>query len=95
MKSLFKIICSFLLVTATFAQQEKQDKEIKFNPKAKFFEDYLNFASTEEGKTRLDVFIQVPYSEIQFVKTTGGFESKYNLTVSVFDEDRDNLLVEK
>jgi len=95
MKSLFKIICCFLLVTAAFAQPEKQDKEIKFNPKAKFFEDYLNFASTEEGKTRLDVFIQVPYSEIQFVKTTGGFESKYNLTVSVFDEDKDNLLVEK
>lgn len=95
MKSLFKIICCLLLATTVFAQPEKQDKEIKFNPKAKFFEDYLNFASTEAGKTRLDVFIQVPYSEIQFVKTTTGFESKYNLTVSVFDEDKENLLVEK
>ncbi len=95
MKSLFKIICCFVLVAAAFAQQGKQDKEIKFNPKAKFFEDYLNFASTEAGKIRLDVFIQVPYSEIQFVKTTSGFESKYNLTVSVFDEDKENLLVEK
>lgn len=95
MKSLFKIICCLLLATTVFAQPEKQDKEIKFNPKAKFFEDYLNFASTEAGKTRLDIFIQVPYSEIQFVKTTTGFESKYNLTVSVFDEDKENLLVEK
>jgi len=95
MKSLFKIFCCLLLVTSVFAQPGKLDKEIKFNPKAKFFEDYLNFASTEAGKTRLDVFIQVPYSEIQFVKTTTGFESKYNLTVSVFDEDKDNLLVEK
>src|SRR3972149_274065 len=42
-----------------------------------------------------DVLIQAPYSEIQFVKTTSGFESKYNLTVSVFDEDKENLLVEK
>jgi GWxTD domain-containing protein len=41
------------------------------------------------------VFIQVPYSEIQFVKTTTGFESKYNLTVSVFDEDKDNRVGEK
>lgn len=95
MKSLFKIFCCLLLVTSVFAQPGKLDKEIKFNPKAKFFEDYLNFASTEAGKTRLDVFIQVPYSEIQFVKTTTGFESKYNLTVSVFDEDKENLLVEK
>jgi GWxTD domain-containing protein len=95
MKNLFKIICCFLLSAAAFAQQENQDKEIKFNPKAKFFEDFLNFASAEAGKTRLDVFIQVPYSEIQFIKTTTGFESKYNLTVSVFDEDKENLLVEK
>lgn len=95
MKSLFKIICCFLLVAVVFAQPGKQDKQIKFNPKAKIFEDYLNFASIESGKTRLDVFVQVPYSEIQFVKASAGFESKYNLTVSVFDEDKDNLLVEK
>lgn len=95
MKSLFKIICCVLLVHVAFAQQGPLSKEIKFNPKAKFFEDYLNFASAELGKTRLDVFVQVPYSEIQFVKTTSGFESKYNLTVSVFDEDKENLLVEK
>lgn len=95
MKYLILIILYFFAITPAFAQPQKQDKEIKFNPKAKFFEDYLIFASTEAGKTRLDVFIQVPYSEIQFVKIPAGFESKYNLTVSVFDEDKENLLLEK
>lgn len=95
MKRLYTITCSLILFTVAFAQPEKLEKEIKFNPKAKFFEDYLNFASSEIGKTRLDVFIQVPYSEIQFVKIASGFESKYNLTVSVFDEDKENLLLEK
>ncbi len=95
MKGLLNITCSLLIVNVAFAQPGNMDKEIKFNPKAKFFEDYLNFASSETGKTRLDVFIQVPYSEIQFVKIASGFESKYNLTVSVFDEDKENLLLEK
>lgn len=95
MKCVFKMIYCLLLVNVAFAQPGNQDKEIKFNPKAKFFEDYLNFASAEVGKTRLDVFIQVPYSEIQFVKIAAGFESKYSLTVSLFDEDKENLLVEK
>lgn len=102
MKNLIKIICGLLLisflsiiVSCAASKPDKLEKEIKFNPKVKFFGDYLNFASIEAGKTRLDVFIQVPYSEIQFVKTTTGFESMYNLTVSVFDENKVNLLVEK
>lgn len=95
MKNYIKILCHLAIITSVFAQQGKDDKETKFNPRSKFFGDYLNFSSTEAGKTRLDVFVQVPYSEVQFVKTETGFESKYNLTVSVFDEDKENLLVEK
>lgn len=87
--------CFLLLLTANTFPQDKSNYESKFNPKAKFYEDYLNFESTEPGKTRLDVFIQVPYSEIQFIKTSAGFESKYNLTVSIFDEEKENLQVEK
>ena len=95
MKIIFTIAWCLCLVLLITAQPDRNDKEIKFNPRAKYFQDYLNFASTEPGKTRLDVFIQVPYSEIQFVKTVNGFESKYNLTVSIFDEDKENLQVEK
>ncbi len=102
MKNLNKAILGLLTISFLFVisscsatQTDKQEKGIKFNPRVKFFEDYLNFVSTETGKTRLDVFIQVPYSEIQFVKTINGFESKYNLTVSIFDEDKSKLLVEK
>ena len=95
MKNYIKILFSLVIITSVFAQQGRDDKEIKFNPRSKFFGDYLNFSSAEAGKTRLDVFIQVPYSEIQFVKTENSFESKYNLTVSVFDEEKENLLVEK
>jgi GWxTD domain-containing protein len=62
----------------------------------KYYQDFLNFASEQEGKTRLDIFIQVPYQEIQFVKSTKGFSAAYTVTVSVYDdEDKEKLLVEK
>lgn len=95
MKNSVKYFIILILSSSVFAQPGGQQKEVKFNPKSKFFEDFLSFASTESGKTRLDVFIQVPYSEIQFIKVPSGFESKYNLTVSVYDDSKENLLVEK
>src|SRR5690606_7234026 len=60
-----------------------------------FYLDFLNFASEENGKTRLDVFVQVPYNEVQFVKSTTGFMAQYSITISVFDKEKENLIVEK
>lgn len=60
-----------------------------------FYQDFLNFFSDEPGKTRVDIFIQVPYSHIQFVKTDDGFSGSYSVTVSVFDEEKERLIVEK
>lgn len=95
MKYMLRVFIVFIITASVFAQPGGQQKEVKFNPKSKFFEDFLNFSSAEAGKTRLDVFVQVPYSEIQFIKVPSGFESKYNLTISVYDDDKENLLVEK
>ncbi len=95
MKNFFRIGFWLFLVVSLFAQPMKPKKDIQFNPKPKFFEDHLSFASAEASKTRLDIFIQVPYSEIQFIKTANGFESKYNLTISILDEGKERLLVEK
>lgn len=95
MKYLLAIFLSFIISIAGFTQTVNDRDKIKFNPNPKFFEEFLNFSSTEKGKTRVDVFIQVPYSEVQFIKAEGGFRSKYNLTVSVFDKDKENLLMEK
>jgi GWxTD domain-containing protein len=62
--------------------------------KVKYYQDFLSFKS-DNNKTRLDVFIQVPYNAVQFIKTGKGFESAYTLTVSVYDENKKNLITEK
>jgi len=89
-----KLIFFCMIITSgmAFAQIENysQSQELK----VKYYQDFLGFKS-ENGKTRLDVFIQVPYNAVQFVKTGQGFEASYSITVSVYDEEKKNLMTEK
>ena len=62
--------------------------------KVKYYQDFMGFKG-DNDKTRLDVFIQVPYDAVQFVKTGQGFEAAYSITVSVYDEEKKNLITEK
>jgi GWxTD domain-containing protein len=62
--------------------------------KIKYYQDFLTFLG-DNNAARLDVFVQVPYEEVQFVKTGQGFEAAYSVTVSVFDEGKENLITEK
>jgi len=62
--------------------------------KVKYYQDFMSFQGAND-KARLDFFIQVPYNAVQFVKTGQGFEAAYTITVSVFDEEKKNLITEK
>lgn len=62
--------------------------------KVKYYQDFMSFQGADD-KARLDFFIQVPYNAVQFVKTGQGFEAAYTITVSVFDEEKKNLITEK
>ncbi len=60
-----------------------------------YYQDFLNFAGDRPNQTQVDIFIQVPYNEIQFVKSDKGFSAGYSVTISVFTEDKSMLLSEK
>jgi GWxTD domain-containing protein len=84
------------LFGSVYAQQVENLKTPKWpEGKSKYFQDILSFASDQDNMTRVDVFIQVPYSEIQFLKTGEGFTANYSITISVFDENKEKLIVEK
>ena len=92
MKKLYGLLISLLMLSSIYGQV---DEAYKFpSGGAKYFQDFLNFAG-EDGKTKMDVFIHVPYQDLQFVKTKKGFEAAYTVTISVYDEEKDNLLSEK
>ena len=91
-KALF--ILFLLSVPVLFAQTEEGKKELGFI-RPKYYQDFLNFQSGKQGLTRLDIFIDVPYSQMHFVKTDNKFISEYSVTISVFAEDKERIIEEK
>ncbi len=95
----FQLLIVFFAVlffsTQLNAQIETEGKRNRVPVKAKFYQDFLNFNSGNPDETRVDVFIQVPYTEILFIKSDAGFSASYTVTLSVFDESKEKIIVEK
>jgi len=91
MKNLI-FFCLIILSRFSLAQIENYSQKPEL--RVKYYQDFVGFKG-DDGKTRLDVFIQVPYNAVQFVTTGRGSEASYSLTVSVFDEEKNNLITEK
>jgi GWxTD domain-containing protein len=93
---LFGLVLMFLFFAVSAeAQVENSLKSAPSQPRGNFFLDVLNFSSDSAGFSRVDIFIQVPYTEIQFIKAGNGFSAGYTITISVFDEEKEKLLTEK
>ena len=93
MKTLLSFVLIFLFTSLLMSQVEKSDEFRRAAPG--YYQEFLNFDSGENGVTRVDVFIQVPYSFMQFIKVSPGFSSAYDISISVFDPKKNNLVVEK
>lgn len=95
MKLLNNLLTAFLFSIPLFGQAQNPIQYNAADPNQDFYEDYLSFRSDVPGKTRVDIFVQVPYTRIQFVKTDEGFSGSYMVTISVFDEEKEKLILEK
>ena len=93
MKNLYFFLFVISVAGVIFPQSDlNRNPELAQN---KFNYEYLDFRSDQPNKTRVDVFLQVPYTEIQFIKKGDEFEANYTATVSVFDKDKEKLIAEK
>jgi len=91
-KKIFIII--FLLASVISAQVE-YSTNLKDGKAIGFSVDVGGFKSSVPNKTRMDFFVQVPYSSIQFVKKDDGFYANYNITLSFTDESKMNIIFER
>ncbi len=85
---LFSVTISFS--TLVFAQNEHHKKHHKEGKDYLFNFDALNFYSAEGTKSREDIYIEIPFSRVEFVKTTnagGQFSSDFDLTIDVTDKN--------
>ena len=89
------LLILFFFISIAESQVENAIQSGTYAGESKYYIEFLNFKGKQNDKTRLDVFVQVPYKIIQFVKSENEFVANYNVTISVFDEDKNTLLVEK
>ena len=79
------ILLLLLVTTVVSAQVEASKNEVIFQPR--FYFDIANYKSENVGKTKVAVFLAVPYSNIQFIKSNDKFEASYFTTITFYDED--------
>ncbi|MEK7748612.1 MAG: hypothetical protein AAB269_00990, partial [Bacteroidota bacterium] len=53
-----------------------------------FFFDAISFSSEQKSKSRVDVYLQVPYEELRFVKEGEQYVARYDVTMVVYTPDR-------
>jgi GWxTD domain-containing protein len=94
MKTYSSIIAiGILLCAITAGAQEMTPRPPDFDL-PKFYAEVMNFSYLPPDTTRLDVFLQVPYQMLSFVKDDEVFRASYDVTVNIFDST-DTPMVEK
>ncbi|MCL4548584.1 MAG: GWxTD domain-containing protein [Bacteroidetes bacterium] len=93
MKRLALIWC--LLGAVLYAQVEYSARAGAFGSVINFSVDYANYKSAVPNKSRVDVFVKVPYSSIQFVKKENSYHATYDVTLTFLDESKKNVLFER
>lgn len=93
MKKTFLIF--LLLFSAGLAQENRNPIGETFQKAPDFFLEMLNYAGTDSAQTRVDVFIQMPFDKVKFIKYGETFRAEYVVTVSFFTEDKSKLLSER
>jgi len=56
-----------------------------------FYYDLVNVASNEPGKSRLNLYLEIPYDELQFLKYEDRFKAEYEVSVIIFDNEGDQV----
>ena len=93
MRKLFIIL--LLVTTRIFAQVENSAGKFSYNTHPLFYYDIANYKSNSDSLTRVDVFIEVPYSRIQFLKSGNMYKSSYVVDISFKESETDNLILRR
>ncbi|MBI4534900.1 MAG: GWxTD domain-containing protein [Ignavibacteriae bacterium] len=86
-------LLSFCVFIVASAQVEVAERAKKENPPP-YDVDIISFAAVSSPQSRLDVFIQIGFDQLSFVKRDDKYHASYELTISVLDEDK-SLVSEK
>ncbi len=88
MQNILNILFALVVVVATAASQVEVTDRRPTGP-ATIFMDVLSYASLDSGKSKMDLYVQVPYEEITFVLQGEEFVGKFDITASVSTSEGD------
>ncbi len=97
MKKIISLLMVFFLLVLSslvFSQVESSRMLHSDQLLPRFSFDYATYKSKDSAKTRLDIFLKMPYANIQFLKNKNIYVANYTVTVSLYDEN-ENLILEK
>lgn len=95
MKKLSLLLILVLLFPAVQAQDKKTPVNEIFGRNPDFYFEMLNYGGKDSSQTRVDVFLQMPFDKVKFIKYGETFRAEYLVTVSIYAEDKVKLLSEK
>lgn len=93
MKKLFLIL--ILFTGALFAQVENSAGKYPSGSNPMFYFDIADYRGSADSLTRVDIFLQVPYSKIQFLKEGNVYKAKYEVDLRFKDPDTDTLVLHR
>jgi len=84
MRAIF--VLTVLSVTALLAQVETRKPFTAYDI-PEFYVDAISFSSGDSTSSRTDVYVQVPYDALQFVKKENRYVAIYEVTINFLTED--------
>ena len=95
-KIIYVVSFPFLIFLQTNAQVEYSESIIPVTNFSAFYVDAANYKGDIPGKTKVDIYYQIPYKSLQFVKySSNKYRAKYSFTFTVYDEEKENVIMEK
>lgn len=94
MKEKMKIFLLFILFSSGLCAQVEARKPLQTFDTPEFFVEALSFSTGDSLAARVDVYTQIPYDILQFVKVNGQYISRYEITLN-FLNDKNSSVSEK
>ena len=85
-----RLLLFCLLSSVLFGQVEAR-KPLQTYDAGEFFVDALSFSSTDSITSRVDIFVQIPYDILQFIKANDQYISKYEITLNFLSDNNSSI----
>lgn len=92
---MYKVFTILILFSGLILSQVEQSGTKNAKEARSFDIDVAAYPTGNPEKTRLDIFIKVPFSNIQFVRSNEGFTGKSTITLTFYDEYKRGVVLER